>query len=105
MKVAVAVEEKKENAQVSERAGRATYYLVFEVNNKEANLIETLDNPFKMGSGGAGFAVAKMLADKGIDMIVAGKFGGNMIGAMEERNVKYKIASGNARDVAINAAK
>ena len=52
--------------------------------------METLKNPFAIGGGGAGFAVAKMLKDKNVDIVVAGHYGENMIGALEEKNIKRK---------------
>ncbi len=105
MKIAVATEDKDVNALVSERAGRAPYYLIFEISDGKTKLLEIIDNPFKMGSGGAGFSVAKMLADKNVDIIIAGKFGPNMEMAMNERKVKYNVAQGNADKAAVNAAK
>ena len=86
MKIAIASSGKDETSEVSITAGRAPYFLIYEGDK----LVESIKNPFAVGGGGAGFAVAKMLKDKGVDLVVAGKFGGNMIGAMEEKNMKYK---------------
>ncbi len=60
MKIAIASEGKNIESEVSQKGGRAPYYLIFE--GKE--LIETIKNPFVSGSGGAGFSVAYMLAGK-----------------------------------------
>jgi predicted Fe-Mo cluster-binding NifX family protein len=95
MKIAIASLEKNETSQISDRAGRAPYYLIFDENGE---LLEVIDNPFSFGGGGAGFSVAKMLADKGIDIIVAGKFGDKMIGAIEERGLKYFEITGTAKE-------
>ena len=90
-RIAVACENEK--GDISMRAGRATLYLVFD---EKAKVVEKLKNPFRFGSGGAGFAVAKMLADKKIDIVIAGNFGGNMEMAMEERGLKHFVMEGNA---------
>lgn len=95
MKIAVASEDKNENGTVSDRAGRATYYLIFD---RQKKLLETIKNPFSMGSGGAGFSVAKMLADMDIQIVVAEKFGPKMTGALDDRNVKYLEFSGSIQD-------
>jgi len=95
MKIAIATLGKDENSDISERAGRAPYYLIFDENGK---LLETVKNPFGMGSGGAGFGVAKMLGDKGVDTVVAGKFGGNMVMAMKERGFEYYEAKGKPKE-------
>ena len=86
MKIAIASTGKNENSEVSPVAGRAPYFLVYE----NGELVKTIKNPFALGGGGAGFAVAKMLKDEGIDTVVAGHYGENMIGALEEKNIKRK---------------
>ncbi|MCD6109662.1 hypothetical protein J7J83_02805 [bacterium] len=95
MKIAIASETEDVNGQVSDRAGRATYYLIFDENKK---LIDTVKNPFSVGGGGAGFSVAKMLADMNADIVIAPKFGGNMAGALDDRNVKHKEFEGSIQD-------
>ena len=89
MKIAVASEGKTQDSEISEKGGRAPYYLIFE--NKK--LIETIKNPFASGSGGAGFSVAHMLADKKVNLVIAGKVGGNMISALKEKGIEFKEES------------
>lgn len=96
MRVAIAASSKDENSQVGARAGRAPYYLIFE---EKGDLVETISNPFAVGGGGAGFGVAKMLADKDVDLVVAGDFGPNMVSALQDRNLEYKKMSGTIGDV------
>jgi len=94
MKIAIATETNSENSAISPNAGRSPYYLIFDENKK---LIESLDNPFRHGGGGAGFGVAKMLADNSVDIVIAGKFGDNMIGALESRGIKFYEKNGEAK--------
>ena len=102
MKIAIATNNKNENSEISGRGGRAPYYLIF---NEKGELKETISNPFAVGGGGAGFAVAKMLADKGVDIFAASAVGGNMAGALEERGIKYCEKMGTARQAAREIAK
>jgi predicted Fe-Mo cluster-binding NifX family protein len=95
MKIAVATVEKNENSEISQRAGRAPYYLIFDENGK---VLETISNPFSVGGGGAGFGVAKMLADKDVDIVVAGRFGPNMSEALKSRGVNYQEKTDNAKN-------
>jgi predicted Fe-Mo cluster-binding NifX family protein len=90
MKIAIASEGKDENSETSQRGGRAPYYLMFE----DKKIIEVIKNPFATGSGGAGFSVAYMLADKKVNIVIAGKFGGNMESALKENGIKCKDESG-----------
>ena len=78
MKIAVAATNKNKNSEISPLGGRAPFYLIF---NEKGELLDSLSNPFAVGGGGAGFAVAKMLADRKVDAVIAGGFGSNMIGA------------------------
>ncbi len=87
--IAIASEGKDENSEISSRGGRAPYYLIFE--NKK--LIETIKNPFATGSGGAGFSVAYMLAEKKVDLVIAGKVGGNMVSALKEKGIEFQEES------------
>ena len=95
MKIAVAVVEKNVEAEIGQQAGRAPFYLIFDENGK---VVETISNPFSIGGGGAGFAVAKMLADKKVDIVIAGRFGPNMAQALTERGLKYYEKTGIVKD-------
>jgi len=90
MKIAIAADKKELDAQISEVGGRAAFYLIFE--NKE--LKKEIKNPFRIGGGGVGFSVAAMLADEKVDLVISGHFGDNMIGALEEKNIKYQVVTG-----------
>ena len=94
MKVAIASEGKNENSEVSLKGGRAPYYLIFD--NKK--LVETIKNPFAVGGGGAGWSVAYLLADKKVNLVIAGKFGSNMKSALREKKIKSKEFSGKVKD-------
>ncbi len=94
MKVAIASEGEDINSNISDMGGRAPYYLIFD--NKE--LIEKIKNPFAVGGGGAGWSVAYMLAEKGVELVIAGKFGPNMESALNEKSIKFKESSGTVKE-------
>ncbi len=89
MRIAIASEGKNEDSEISQKGGRAPYYLIFE--NKK--LVEIIKNPFATGSGGAGFSVAYMLADKKVNLVIGGKVGGNMVSALKEKGIDFKEES------------
>lgn len=95
MKIAIASEGKEIESEVSGRGGRAPYYLVFE----DKKLIEVIKNPFASGSGGAGFSVAYMLADKKVELVIAGKIGGNMVSALEDKGIKFSEDDGKINEI------
>ena len=98
MKVAISSNSKDENSQVSGSSGRAPYYLIFE----NTKLIKTLKNPFRFGGGGAGFGVAEVLSDEGVEIVVSGKFGENMKGALEDKGIKFLELPNTSINVALN---
>ena len=89
MKISIASLGKDINSEISLEAGRAPYYLIFE----DKKLIEAIKNPFATGSGGAGFSVAYMLAEKKVNLVIAGKLGENMISALEKKGIKFQEES------------
>lgn len=95
MKIAIAALGKKPESEISDQAGRSPYYLIF---NEQGALLETLKNPFARGGGGAGFGVAKMLADKGVEVTVAGEFGPKMTAALQERGLRACTAGGTVQE-------
>ncbi len=95
MKIAIASEGEKVDSEISESGGRALYYLIFE--NKK--VVETIKNPFAIGSGGAGWSVAHMLAEKKVNLVIAGKIGPNMEAALKQKKIKFKEAAGNIQEV------
>jgi len=84
MKIAIASEGKELNSTISEQGGRAPYYLIFE----NGVLIETIKNPFLSG-GGAGWSVAYMLAEKGVEKVILGNVGDKMQTALEEKGIQF----------------
>lgn len=86
MKVAISSENKDENSDVSIVSGRAPFYLLFD----NGKLVKILKNPFRVGGGGAGFSVAQMLADEEVEVVISGKFGENMKGALKSKCIKYR---------------
>lgn len=95
-KIAIATTKKDKNSEISDQAGRAPFYLIF---NEKKELLEVISNPFMIGGGGAGIAVSKMLADKKVNIVIAELFGENMIEALEERGLEYYEKKGIAYEV------
>jgi len=89
MKIAVSSKGKDENSMVSELSGRCPYYLLFE----DGKLLKAISNLFRFG-GGAGFAVAEMLSDEGVGLVISGSFGANMVSTLGEKGIKHKEIKG-----------
>jgi len=89
MRIAIASEKDKEDSLVSQVSGRAPFYLIF----NDGKLVKTIKNPFAIGGGGAGLGVVQMLHNEGVKLVISGKFGEKMIGAMEQKGMQHQIIS------------
>lgn len=97
MRIAVASVGKEGTSEISPRSGRAKFYLIFD---DKGNLLEVLSNPFSRGGGGAGFGVAKMLADKKVDVMIGCQIGEHMEEALKSRGLKFFEMEGRAKEAA-----
>lgn len=93
MRIAIAANKPSIDGDISDRAARAPYILIFE----DGELVETIKNPFTIG-GGAGWSVAYLLGEKNVDLFIAERIGPNMQRALEEQGIKYREMSGKVRD-------
>jgi len=89
------------SAQIGDHAGRTPYYLIFD---GQGTLVETISNPFTGTEHGAGHRTARMLADKNINLVIAGRFGSAMREELSERGIKMSEQTGKVQD-ALAAAK
>ena len=98
MKIAVAAIGKDETSEISPRSGRAKFYLIF---NEKGELLEAISNPFSRGGGGAAFGVAKMLAEKGVDIVVGSQVGEHMGEILKMRGLRYFEMTGTTKDAVV----
>ncbi|MCG6939118.1 MAG: hypothetical protein LJE83_13230 [Gammaproteobacteria bacterium] len=96
MKIAIAAESDTPQAQVSHHGARAPYYLVFDENSQ---MLEAIGNPYANAERGAGPGAAQFLAQLGIQMVVAGDFGGRFIDELEAGGIKHVEANGIVSDI------
>ena len=85
-RIAVASDNQEKTGQISKVAARADYFLIFD---RDGNLLETVANPHADVAGGAGPKAAKFLAEKKINLVIAGKIGSKMAAALKSANINY----------------
>ena len=95
--IAVASDDKEATSLVSNSAARSQYYLLFD---ETSQLIQVVNNPFLAKGRGAASFVVDYLAQKGVGVVVAGRFGPVMIEAMNRKGMKYVPYSGVAQSAA-----
>jgi predicted Fe-Mo cluster-binding NifX family protein len=80
-------------ASVSEVAARAPYLLVFD---SQGRFLEARENPAVGLEHRAGPALAELLEELRVDVLIAARIGRNLATALEEKNIRAVIASGPA---------
>lgn len=90
-KLAVAAEGSEINSSISSRAARAPFYIIFEKNGR---MIMSIQNTAAEESSGASSKAVKLLQKYGVGTLVAGDFGGKILDAMKEQEIKHVIATG-----------
>ena len=94
--IAVAAVDRTENSEISSRAARAPYYLIFDTHGK---LLEVVSNPFHNSTRRAGPKVAGLLSGKNVTALVAEGFGNKMKTALDEERIRHEEATGIVKEV------
>jgi len=93
-KICVATKEKSVASAVSDKAGLAPYFIIFDEKGK---MTESIANPYK-DKEGAGRSVAELLKNKGVTFIVAEEFGGQIAEVMKSKGIKAVAYKGSATE-------
>ena len=93
-KIAVAANDKTPSAAVSKQAGLAPFFLFFDGKGK---MTEAIENPYK-DKEGAGKSVAELLGNKGVTVVVAEEFGGQIVEVMKGKGIKAVSLKGSAEE-------
>ncbi|MBD3286896.1 dinitrogenase iron-molybdenum cofactor biosynthesis protein [candidate division WOR-3 bacterium] len=89
MKIAVTSSGKTIEDNVDERFGRAPYFLII-----EDDKVEAIENENLTAGGGVGVQTSQMLADKGVEAVIAGNFGPKAFQVLDAAGIKAYSASG-----------
>jgi predicted Fe-Mo cluster-binding NifX family protein len=93
--IAVASDNQEATSLVGNFAARSRYYLLF---SQTLELVQVVQNPFLSEEERAAPLIVDYLAQKGVGVIVAGRFGPPMIKAMNRKEMRYIQYSGVARE-------
>lgn len=95
MKVGIASTGQTLDAPISERFGRCPYFLVVE---SDSLSFEVIANPAETMPGGAGPAAVQELANRGVNVAIAGEFGPKAKHALDLAGIRSVTSSGRVRD-------
>ena len=96
VKIAVAAERGTESSQISDKAGRAPFFLIF---YHSGALIKAIKNPAQYQQGGASSSVTTLLKKESVKTLIAVKFGAKMENNLKAAGIEYLEHSGTAKEV------
>ncbi len=100
MKIAVTSNGKTLDDQVDVRFGRAPYFLII-----ENDQLEVVANPNLSAGGGVGVQTSQMLADRGVEAVIAGNFGPKAYQVLAAAGIKAYSVEGKKVKEAIELLK
>ena len=96
MKIAIPVDNKSLDSNVSASFGRSSYFLIYDTESKESSFIE---NTAVHSSGGAGIKAAQTVADSGAKAVLTPRCGQNAAEVLKAAGIElYKTVAGNAEE-------
>jgi predicted Fe-Mo cluster-binding NifX family protein len=94
--IAVAAVEETANSQISEIAGKAPYYLIFD---EKGILLQSIKNPAQNSRRNSSSLVVDFLVQKSCKTVIAGKFGTKMQKQLKANNIQFYEHEGIAKEV------
>ena len=96
MKIAIPVENKTLEANVSTVFGRANYFLIYDTEREESVFV---DNLAQSSAGGAGIKAAQTVADQKVNALLTPRLGENAADILEAAGIKiYQAINASARN-------
>lgn len=96
MKLAIPMDEKRLESNVSQSFGRAPYILIYDRETGESIFF---DNVAVESRGGAGIKAAQTVIDKGADVLLAPRLGQNAADVLKAAKVNvYQSVDGSAKE-------
>ena len=94
--IAIAALGDSATSEISEKAGKAPYYLFFDGNGK---FIKSIKNPGRTQRRGASSGVVDLLINESVKTVIAGKFGNKMKKLLKTNKIEFHLHTGIAKDV------
>lgn len=96
MKIAIPVEDKALEANVSTVFGRANYFLIYDTEREESVFV---DNLAQSSAGGAGIKAAQTVVDQKVNALLTPRLGENAADILEAAGIKiYQAINASARN-------
>ena len=94
--IAVAAESSSESSSISDKAGRAPYFLIYDGSGA---FIKAIKNPAQYKQGGTSSSVTALLKKESVKTFIAVNFGPKMENNLRAAGIEYREFSGIAKEV------
>jgi predicted Fe-Mo cluster-binding NifX family protein len=92
MIIAIAASENQLKSNIDPHFGRCNWYCLLDTETKKSGFIE---NPVRFREDQGGCDAAKFLIDKGVTLVIAGRFGSRVIDLFKSAGVQMVIPQTN----------
>ena len=100
--IAISSSSKDLDGDIDNRFGRCQYFILVSIDNEKIISFETIENIKADMRGGVGVAVAKMLADHSVDVIISGNIGPRAMDILRQFNIPIYHATGSKHEAIKN---
>ena len=103
MKIAISSDGKDLQSNVDQRFGRAAYFIIYDTDTDQYDVVENTQN--LQAAQGAGIQAAQNVVRQKVQLVISGNFGPKAFATLNAAGIKMAFrSSGNIR-VAIDAAR
>ncbi len=102
MKIAVSSVGKELDSEVSNVFGRCQYFVIVEIENKKITKTEVIENTSAKQMGGAGVQAAKIVAEKGVEVVITKNIGPRASSILRQFEIKAFRGNGTVREAIEN---
>ncbi len=102
MKIGVSSTGKDINDEVAEFFGRSPYFIIIDISGedgKEWKVNEVIKNENTEQMSGAGVLTAKLIAEKNVNVLIAGNVGPRALDVLKQFNIEVYFADGKIKKV------
>jgi len=94
-KIVIALSSSSVDSAVDPRFGRCPYFLIYDTESKEQEIVP---NQSAQAFRGAGIAAAQFVVSQKAEAVIAGNFGPNSLFALQQAGIKLYSFNGSAKE-------
>ena len=95
MKIAISASSQDLNGNIADVFGRCLYFIIVEVEDGKILTTEVLKNEGENQLSGAGIGAAQLLANNGVEAVIAKSIGPKALDVLKQFNIEIHTGNGN----------